>query len=366
MTTETHPDAWLADLAAQSLRVLPGLADDLVDRMWDATYDPAGPVPKDDLWRSCHDNLGNMLSALRGAGPTPATLLASARATGTRRAQQRCPLEWVLRAWHDGGEIMWQDLASRAGAEHPEDLHHLVRYASDVWGVTDRFSVEMAATYQRVEEHLLGTVDYHLADVLDALLDGRSDLITSDTARALHLDTSNRYAVAVAEDTSSYHGSVRVLARALERHGIPSTWHLRMGAHVGIVPTHDATPDQVAAILRLPAAGRIGLSPTFTSLSQVPTGYRMATLAMTALPPEGAAVTTLDRCLPEALLLDAPDLSRRLVATTLGPILDLPAGESDDLLRTIDAWVGSLGSSLRAARALYCHRNTVLNRLHRI
>jgi len=89
-------------------------------------------------------------------------------------------------------------------------------------------------------------------------------------------------------------------------------------------------------------------------------------LAMATLPPQQPAVMPLDQCLPDALLISSPELSQHLAATTFGPLLALPPKERDELLRTVEAWVHSLGSSLRAARTLYCHRNTVLNRLQRV
>lgn len=360
------PDSLLASLAARSLQALPTLADDLVDHMWEQVYEPAGPVPKDDFWRSCRDNIANILTTLLRTGPGPATLLDSARATGTRRARQHCPLEWVLQSWQVGGEILWRDLADRAGSNDPDELRDLVQYASNVWGIANRFSIEMAATYQRVEHHLLSGTDHHLVDILDTLFDGRAGELDPDATRALHLDASRRYIIAVAEDSTHYHGSARVLAHALEHHNLFSAWHLRAGTHVGLIPATDTTPEQAATILRLPAGARLGLSPILDDLHQAPTGHRMATLAMSTLPRGEAAVTTLDQCLPDALLLNSPDLSERLITSTFGPILALPVHERDELLRTIHAWINSLGSPHKAARTLYCHRNTVLNRLHRI
>ncbi|TNC29488.1 PucR family transcriptional regulator [Amycolatopsis alkalitolerans] len=367
MTTMAFtPDDWLAELAGRSLHALPDLADQLVNEMWDDVYDPTGPVPKDDLWRSCHDNLGNMLQSLRGTVPSSAELLQTARATGTRRANQRCPLEWVLQAWHNGGQILWHDLAQRAGDDDAAGLRQLVRHTSDIWGVTERFSIEMAATYQQVERELLGGADRYLGEIIDALLDGRATEVEAEAIRALRLEGHGRFLIVVAEDAVPYRGTAAPLARMLEQHGIHSTWQLRAGLHVGVIPAAGTTPADVAAILRLPAAARIGLSPAFDRLSEARTGYRMATLAMATLPPHQPAAMTVDECLPDALLLSSPDLAQRLVTTTLGPLLQLPAPERDDLLHTIQAWVHGLGSSLRAAKTLYCHRNTVLNRLQRV
>lgn len=70
--------------------------------------------------------------------------------------------------------------------------------------------------------------------------------------------------------------------------------------------------------------------------------------------------------LPEALLLSSPEVAGRLVAVWLGPLLALPPAELEPLLRTLEAWVATGGSTTHTAERVHCHRNTVLNRLRRI
>jgi DNA-binding PucR family transcriptional regulator len=78
------------------------------------------------------------------------------------------------------------------------------------------------------------------------------------------------------------------------------------------------------------------------------------------------AVVAFDDALPDALVLAAPAIAGRLARHWLAPLLALPADESRALLDTLEAWVGSGGSPTATARALPCHRNTVLNRLRRV
>lgn len=368
MATEAVPhDGWLAELAGQSLAVAPALADELVEQLWDGVYDPAGPVPKDDLWRSCRDNIRGVLTVIGGGGPAPAETLGSARATGMQRARQQCPLEWVLQAWHAGGQILWNDLARRVGTDDPAQTLHLAGCAGDIWGVIERSSFEMAAAYERVKDQQRHESDPHLAGMVDALFDGRADKFRTQAVQALRLGPEQRFIVAAAEATGSCQGSSYPLKRALDRSGIHSAWQLRAGVHAGIISAAEQdAPGEAARILRPAAAGRIGLSPALNGLHRIPTGYRMATLAMATLPPGQPGIMPLDECLPEALLLSSPELSQHLVTATFGPVLALPQRERDELLCTVEAWVDSLGSLLRTSRTLYCHRNTVLNRLHRL
>ena len=74
----------------------------------------------------------------------------------------------------------------------------------------------------------------------------------------------------------------------------------------------------------------------------------------------------LDERLPEALVAASPRLAHRLAAKTLGRVLDLEDEERRVLLETLEAWFRADRSPSRAGELLYCHRNTVLNRLRKI
>jgi hypothetical protein len=358
-------DGLIAKLAQDSLTRLPALSDQLVDSLWDDVYQTDGPVPKDDLRRSCRDNIGNMLRVISDGGPEPGELCRSAQATGARRAEQHCPLEWVLHAWQLGGQLIWADVAQRAG--RTEELTALVMGAPRVWGVIERFSAEMAATYHRAELDLALPEAPAIRQLVDALLDGRSRDVSVATAESLGFAPNGRYLVVVTEEPASEQAMARRLRSALARYGHRSVWQPRAGSQVAVVAADGAgTTTSVLNTLRATATGRVGVSPPLSGFGDIPAGYRMACLAQRSLPAGANEVATLDERLPSALLVGSPELTERVVEVTLGPLLRLPEAECVDLLDTLAAWLMSAGSAVRAAKLLYCHRNTVLNRLHRI
>jgi DNA-binding PucR family transcriptional regulator len=77
-------------------------------------------------------------------------------------------------------------------------------------------------------------------------------------------------------------------------------------------------------------------------------------------------VVPIDERLPEALLADSPEISRRLIRQSFGRLVELPDDERAVLLETLAAFLAADGSPTHAADALYCHRNTVMHRLRRI
>ena len=67
-----------------------------------------------------------------------------------------------------------------------------------------------------------------------------------------------------------------------------------------------------------------------------------------------------------ALVAGAPDIAARVVRSVLGGLLDLDPDERSLLLETVEVWADSAGSATEAGKRLYCHRNTVRNRLARL
>ena len=93
---------------------------------------------------------------------------------------------------------------------------------------------------------------------------------------------------------------------------------------------------------------------------------RLAETALSTLPRHHDGLTQVSERLPESLLVVAPAVTRLLVQEALGPVLALRPHEREDLLLTLEQVLQHGGSPTHAARALFCHRNTVINRLQRV
>jgi DNA-binding PucR family transcriptional regulator len=92
----------------------------------------------------------------------------------------------------------------------------------------------------------------------------------------------------------------------------------------------------------------------------------LADIALGCAPPGGKGVSLYDDHPSGTLIAGSPDLAARLARLVLGPVLDLAADERDELLHTLTVWLDEGGSTSRASERLFCHRNTVRNRLQRI
>ncbi|WP_282692152.1 helix-turn-helix domain-containing protein [Streptomyces sp. CC208A] len=372
-------------LAAALLADVDRLTDRAVDdiRAHSGTYASGDPVTRQDLWAVCRDNMLRALEDFGGLAPTVGDFEGAARETGRRRAEQGVPLDTVLQAYRRGGRVLWQVMAEhlrgRAGrAADSRDLE--LDVAGAVWETIDRYSVAMADAYRLAQLELQNRQDTRRAALFEALLDGRADdpAVASAAAAALGVPAQDRYVVVVATQDPA---APPHPAPVLEAQGLWSFWHPRSGRYAGIVrlprrdtsagrtPPPGARPDP--ALLRLLDALRertgatAGVSPEFARLSQAGRALRLAEQTLRTLPAGSGEAAVFDARLTEVLLSGRPDIAERIVTVHLGPVL-ATGGERTALLTTLRVWLDQGCSASRAAELLYCHRNTVLNRIGRV
>lgn len=351
--------AFLARHRAQRVDVL---ADRLVEIIQAASPGYLeGLVPTDDLRRSCHDNIARVLELLELAVTDQAVagdVYDAARATGHRRAEQGLPLDAVLRSFRLGGRLIWEDLVQEGGSElDPEALRRVGTY---LWQVVDETSAQVALAYHETEHARVRGDEQRRAELWEGLLGGRGSdpVFAHEAGHVLDLPSVGRYAV-IAVEGGLPGPPWSTLAGASVR------WIRRSPGTVGVVRLGSSDLAAVVAGLARLDGVPIGCSGTVADLAGIGRGYREAVLALrtTAGRP---GVACFDDRLPEAMLLDAPDVARRLVGRWLGPVLELPGPERGPLLDTLRRWVDAGGSTTQTARATHCHRNTVLNRLARV
>ena len=363
------------ELAANVLLRVPDLTDLLVRTIHEQNpaYRQLSSVPREDLWRSCHDNITRTVQLIADLDE-PAGAEArfdAAHATGLRRAHQRMPLDDVIRSFRLGGRFIWAAMIEQARTQGQADPDTLIDLAGQVWDAVDIVSSEVAIAYRDAECQLVRADEQRRVALWEGLLQGRAkDLVFAhEVTQTIGLPVHGSLAVAVVDVHDSRDGVDDLVARACRRLAsarIESAWHVRAETLVGLIALGECTLDAALAALRETLQVPAGLSAVVSGLGEVDAAYWQATLARRTLPHGDVAVVALEQRLPEALLLSSPELTERLVARWLGPLQKLPAGERRQLLNTLETWVLARGSVRRTAELAHCHRNTVINRLHRI
>ncbi|MFC9948007.1 helix-turn-helix domain-containing protein [Streptomyces pratensis] len=198
--------------------------------------------------------------------------------------------------------------------------------------------------------------------LLDALLECRSEPgLAARAASCLDLPEHGRYAVAVLRAGGGEPAGV-----APEADGLRFFRRRRADREVVVVALGDRDPAALAALLVRWCPGPGGIGPVADGLAGLGAARRLAEVALLTCPPGTTDIVRLEERLPAALLVSQPELSARLVTDVFGPLLALAPADRALLVRTLEAWLECGGSAGRAAGRLYCHRNTVLNRLRRL
>lgn len=341
---------------------LPHLTDRLVAVLQEQEPAYRASVEADAVgtWQEVHRSLRHSVSSLldpRGARD------AARRCTwriGAARAEQGLPLDALLHAFRLGGSLVWQGLVDETSRTAPEDVRLLVHVATDVWEFVDEHCTLVADAYRQTERQLAWRRENRVRLLAAALLDGSSRIADlPEAAEVLGLPEQGRYVVvAVAGGRPvGCPGAQSLLPPAVRVH-----WHPGQDVDYGIVLAGD-DPEPVAADAQRPGL-RIGVSSAVEGLAAVGGARELADTALRLCPESGGTVRLTDH-LPAALVASSPELGAALADRLLGPLAGLEPSDADVLLETLATWLACDGSAQRASRLLYCHRNTVLNRLRR-
>ena len=355
-------------LAGTLVARVPELTDRLVALLVaeDRTYRKAPPDVLADVRRSCEENLRSVLRDLSGRR---ASRTDAARETARRRAEQGVPLASLLHAYRLGMRVVWDAMneeapISRAG--NPETLTGIV---TTLWELYDAYASTAATAYDEALVDLARRDERQRMLVLDDLLEGRDPGtgLRGSVAHTLELPEQGPF-VALSADVPARGGEGLPRAdQVLRRHGVRSAWRLRADEQVGIVAlTRDMAAPAVRELLSPVAVSRAGMSPPYADLGGTAGAVALAGIARRSVPPGTATVATIDEHPLGALVAGAPDMAVRLARIVLGGVLELEEGERALLLETLEVWVAAGGSASEAGRRLYCHRNTVRNRLARL
>ncbi|QRP49439.1 CdaR family transcriptional regulator [Amycolatopsis sp. FDAARGOS 1241] len=359
-------------LATALLGRVDDLTDELVGTINDQNpgYRQLNVVPDDDLWKSCHDNLERVLQLVAECGDDAvrtAQFFDAARTTGQRRAQQRLPLDDLLRSFRIGGRLLWQAFIAEARAEHEADPDDLLDLATRIWELVDALSAQVAASYHAAEQTLVRADEQRRAALWEGLLQGRASdaAFAYEAARILRLPVEGAYAAVTAPGRLATSELTEELGRGLDDAGIRSAWQVRADVLVGLAALPVSDTGDLTKVLGA-VRGPVGVSLVVDGLAEVHTAHRQAVLALRTVPHGHEAVVCLAERLPEAMLLSSPELTASLMQQWLRGLLELAGDERRVLLQTLATWVETGGSATRAGQLLHCHRNTVLNRMHRV
>ncbi len=361
-------DPQLARLGAALLDRITELAEGMAEQITAEVsfYRDFSAVSPDELLKSCQAHLEFLLCSL---GTATAGDTSPAELNGRRRAGQDVPLPALMDAYRIGCRFLWESFVAEAERTGSPDSQALVRAASEVWMLQDRFTQAMAAGYRDAMTERVLSREQERSALVEALLEGRITETRTlwETAEILRISRRGPYVVVAAEVPDLGRQAIEDAETRLRTEGFSSAWRLLPDLQVGIVVLRGPRPvERLVALLSGRARHRVGISPRYTSLDQTLLGLRFARIAMSGAPPASAKVTVFDRAPLAVAAASTPEVMTHVVSAVLGSLNQLPAAERAVLLDTLEAWRDSGGSATQAAEALFCHPNTVRHRLRRI
>ncbi|GAA1898264.1 helix-turn-helix domain-containing protein [Streptomyces durmitorensis] len=345
---------------------VPELVDEHLRQLFEHSPVYARVLPYDQQWREAEDAMRIGIETISAPRASPRRDLEYAEEAGRRRAQQGLPLDLVVHSYRNAGYLVWDSLLEGTVGQDPEKLAVLMRSATMVWSAVDAQAAAASDAYRATEMELRRRTDEQLQALLDALLEGQSAPgLASQVAAGLDLPERGPYAVVVLraerrDGRAAFH-------RQIQRAGFRFVWRMRTDREVGVVALGaEEGLDELTAALDGRCPGPGGISPVVAGLSELGHARRLAELALRTCPPDATGIVRLDQRMPTALVVSQPELAGRLVSDVFGEVLALEPADRAVLLETLDAWLACEGSAGRAAGRLYCHRNTVFNRLRRL
>jgi len=319
-----------------------------------------------------HANILHWSSAnvRRPGAPVPANL--SPQALDLARDIVRRGLDdTTLNIYRIGQNVAWRAWMSRAFTltEDPEELRELLDVtARSIFAFVDQTVAGLQELIDREREQLVRGTHAERLETVNLILEGAP--ITSARASArLRYEMSRLHTAAVvwAETDVPDRGELEQAAEALAHAaGARSPFTVAGSTRslwIWYAGTHAPDLDAVRSHLEGRAGLRIALGSTATGME----GFRRAHLDALATQrvmhriPGDLRIASYEDVQLVALSAHDEDGAWEFVARTLGEL----AGAEADLRETLRVYIREEFSASRAARALFAHRNTVLNRLAR-
>jgi hypothetical protein len=290
--------------------------------------------------------------------PVPPTLAGVATRIGVDRARRQVPLDQLLRAVRLDFRVLWSVLQRLAG---PEDMAVLVDHVEQMWAIVEEYTTQVNVAY--MNETALIARERHLersalvARLLDDPRVDEADVERVAIAFGVSPDSSFLVACAPSARQAGLHHAYEAAVAA----GRAAHWQDR-GTHGLLIAEWRGSDDRAVETI----LGRVacGIGPIARRLAEVPRSAYVAQRVADMIGPADESPRRVPDVLGALVSSGLGDLRADVADVVLGGLRDATDNERERLLETAQTYL-ACGSAQDTARQLYCHRNTVLNRLNR-
>ena len=276
-----------------------------------------------------------------------------------------------LDAYRIGQNVSWRQLMelSLTLTADPAELRELLDVnARSVFGYVDAIIAELSDHFRVERDRLTRGTHADRLEVVSLIIDGAPIAPERASARLGYaLDRWHTAAIVFSNAATADPGAFEQVAEALARTAGARRPFTVVGSALALwawIPGENGPPPDAVTIALDPFPDvRVALGPAAEGPRRVPpfTSRRPRRPAPTAADPDGVRAATFDDVQVVTLATHDEERARDFVARTLGAL----ASASPDLRETLRVYLREGSSTVRTARALPAHRNTVVNRLRR-
>ena len=366
-----------ADLVRRIARVILDEPADLMDRVYAAVSAAADeplrsePVLAAEVAASTRSNVLHWAAGIARdpAGRVPANLTPEVLGIA-REAFRRGIEQTVYTTYHAGQNAVqayWMRTAFELSAD-PAVLREVLAAGSEsVAGFVDDMVAALSEQLRRERAELARSSHARRFEVVSLILDS-APITTVQASTQLGYDLSRRHTAAVLwtdprrPDQAALAAAAGALGPATRARQVLTVVASSSSVWAWLAAAADTGAGAITAAIAAYPAVRVAVGPAGAGAD----GFRrshfdaVATQRLMGRRPDLPVARFADVQLVALALADEQN-AREFVARTLGTLADADR----ELRDTLCVYIGEQFSAARAARALYTHRNTVLNRLQR-
>ena len=322
-------------------------------------YDPP-PMPLAEVLRTARTTFLTLIDQLR-SDSTPAESVAAAE-LGAARARAGLPITSLMSAIRLDFTVIWGALTRVA---HGDDAALLVRHTARIHSTVDEYAMQTQRAYvaelQRVQVEKTSVIQGHIAGLFQGSQPTGERLEAIARGLAVPLDATFTVVAAVGDDDI---GALRTLITDAGRAGLTVfTYHVEdtLIAFFRLAQLPEVRRDEIVQRVR---SLRIGMLTTRGGLLEVRDAAHTAReLAHFIADDEDTAITWREGW-PRVVKQQLLDANHPVLADVKAALATCGRAERTRLVEAVTSYLrtGSIGES---AAELFCHRNTLSNRLRR-
>lgn len=291
----------------------------------------------------------------------PSRLCDVSASIGERRALAGFPLGALIRAMRSNFRVIWTAMLALA---EPYESEALLNNAVAVWDAVEKHIMDAVTAYQQTELKMARERADATALWFSRLLEteGHTAEIVQRAGTILGLDPNGTFLVIVSPrlgDRSFQRAASQLAATGVRCHRQPTA---QGEVFVAQLSDRRSRGSLLSEFVSVPC----GVAPVTNGLGTVPRSVGLAARVARALGDDATGPVNLSATwLPVVSAEVTLTLGTELVTTCFQPLAGLPDRDRKRILETVRVYLDCSGSISLTADRLNCHRNTILNRLHR-